>query len=521
MSVLQDLPAAQAAAFADLEVGLVWGSTHDDSVDGARLVGDDDADSVDMLTPRAAIAALRAVEVQLARLHALQARLLVAAADARPHVAEYTVLLPGDDPADSRERVIRIQDAVREEIAAALRWSPVTAQYRIDAARLLAGPLANTAAALAVGVITPAHARVIVESAESLPGRWMRDSLETAQFQSACSALQERVLPVAAGGTLSRTRTAAVRAVLAIDPQGAGRRRASALRTKDVTVTDDVEGMSGLHARLGSEQAHAILQKVLAHADSLPAVDTADHELRETAGQRRARALVDLLLGSALDGSGGPGLPTRSGARMQAQVDVTIDLPTLLALRTVLDDSDPGVAGSHDDPAASHAGAEDGSFERTEHIALLAQRVAVHPHVVRDLLADPDVAVTLRRLVTEPLTGALLDLGRTTYAIPARLRDFLAVRDRTCRFPGCRQPARRCQVDHIRAWDEGGATDPENLHLLCPRHHQLKTHGGWTPSRDADGSTTWLSPQGSEYRVAPEGRAAPPFRQTPRGSVDP
>ena len=38
--------------------------------------------------------------------------------------------------------------------------------------------------------------------------------------------------------------------------------------------------------------------------------------------------------------------------------------------------------------------------------------------VVRGLLADPDVAVTMRRLVTDPLTGHLLDYGRKTYAGP-------------------------------------------------------------------------------------------------------
>jgi hypothetical protein len=48
--------------------------------------------------------------------------------------------------------------------------------------------------------------------------------------------------------------------------------------------------------------------------------------------------------------------------------------------------------------------------------------------VVRDLLADPDVAVTIRRLVTDPLTGHLLDYGRKTYEVPQRLREFLIAR---------------------------------------------------------------------------------------------
>lgn len=510
MSLLLDSPPALADAFADMHIGVTWGMPAEEDSD----VLDDDGG--DTLTPQAAVAALGTVERQLARLHALQARLLVAAADTRPHVAEYTVLLPGDRPEEAQERVIRIQDAMREEIASALRWSPVTAQYRIDAARLLVGPLADTASALASGDITPAHARILVESAETLPGRWMRDQQEEAEFAAACTALQARVLPVAARGTLSRTRTAAVRAVLAIDPEGAGRRRASAQRTKDVTLSDDVDGISGLHARLASEHAHAIMQRVARHADSLPEVHATDASVRESAGQRRARALVDLLLGATMQNAPGNGdAASRAASRMHAQVDVLIELPTLLALRAVLDDGVDVCEGTACAPQGDLA------VVTAEHVALLAQRTAVHPQVVRDLLADPDVAMTLRRLVTDPLTGALLDLGRTTYAIPDRLRDFLVARDRSCRFPGCRQPASRCQVDHVVAWDAGGATDPANLHLLCPRHHQLKTHGGWIPSRQPDGTTSWQSPQGREFSVPSDWSRPSHSPPASPGTVDP
>lgn len=510
MSLLADLDTDPARAFADMTVGMSWGV---DAMESG-------ADEAPVLTPRAAVAALQAVERKLAQLHALQARLLVAAADEQPHVAEYAVLLPGDDPGREEERIIRIQDAVREEIAAALRWSPVTAQYRIDAARLLAGPLAATATALAQGAITPAHARVVVEHAERLPGRWMRDATERASFSDACAALQQRVLPVASRGTLSRTRTAAVRAVLAIDPHGAGMRRRIAQRTLDVLVADDVDGISSLNARLATEHAHAILRRIARHAEDLgplgSAADTADGDTgeRETIGQRRARALVDLLLGGHVADSSFDGRTQEAGntaPRLQASLDVLIDLPTLLALRDLVDDSASQDSASQDSASQDSATQEQGSgassdtLVRAEHAALLAQRVAVPPHVVRDLLADPDVALTLRRLVTDPLTGALLDLGRTTYAIPTRLREFLAARDRTCRFPGCRQPAARCQVDHVIAWDDGGRTEPANLHLLCPRHHQLKTHGGWVPTRQPDGVTVWQSPQGRTFPVPPDG----------------
>jgi len=132
---------------------------------------------------------------------------------------------------------------------------------------------------------------------------------------------------------------------------------------------------------------------------------------------------------------------------------------------------------------------------------------AVSADVVRDLLADPQVAITMRRLVTDPVTGHLLDYGRTTYEIPDPLRRYLVARDRTCRFSGCHRRAEKCQLDHATAWDDGGDTNPTNLGALCLRHHQLKTHAGWdiTDSR-ADGSCTWHSPQGRRYDHHP-----PPF----------
>jgi hypothetical protein len=51
--------------------------------------------------------------------------------------------------------------------------------------------------------------------------------------------------------------------------------------------------------------------------------------------------------------------------------------------------------------------------------------------VVRDLLADPKVAVTMRRLITDPVTGHLLDYGRRTYDVPQALRDFIISRDQS------------------------------------------------------------------------------------------
>ncbi len=59
-------------------------------------------------------------------------------------------------------------------------------------------------------------------------------------------------------------------------------------------------------------------------------------------------------------------------------------------------------------------------------------------------------------------------------------RAALAVRDRHCRFPGCRVDQSRCRAHHVRTWSQGGATCLSNLVLLCQRHHALVHELRWT-----------------------------------------
>jgi hypothetical protein len=243
---------------------------------------------------------------------------------------------------------------------------------RIDAARLLAGPLAATHEALSLGEITMGHVRVVVEQACRLPGRWMRDDAETATFTAACGELQRRVLPNAKRGTLSMTRAASKRAVLAIDAAGERRRRELARCTRDVWVRDEADGISMLVARMATEQAHAVMTAIDAKAHD----DRLEVEPSAVMGERRVAALAALVLGG--DGA------TTAPARMH--LDIVVDLPTFLGMNQ---------------DAVQIRGAD-----------------PVSPDVLRDLLADPDVAVTMRRLVTDPLTGRLLDYGRRTYAGP-------------------------------------------------------------------------------------------------------
>ena len=76
-----------------------------------------------------------------------------------------------------------------------------------------------------------------------------------------------------------------------------------------------------------------------------------------------------------------------------------------------------------------------------------------------------------------------------TDTVPDRHAETTAVRDRTCVFPWCTRPARRCDTDHTIPAARGGPTCPCNLAPLCRRHHRIKTHGGWTYTAIEPGST--------------------------------
>ena len=422
------------------------------------------------------ITTIQHLEREIARLYALQAEALVAVATHEPVVDEFALI----DPVYARECQVRVEDAVREEVSAALRWSPSMAQSRIDEARLLLGPLDDVAAALAVGDLTPRHLGVIVEAARRLPGatdRFRRGAdgqpdaravAAEAEFATACAELQRRVLPTARRSTVARTRQAARRAVLAIDAEGDRRRREQSRCTRDVYVTDGLDGISTLVARMSTQDAHAVMALVDAVAAGT------DHpEL--TAGERRAEALAALVLHQQGD-----------GPSVQACVGVVVDLPTLLGLA--------------DQPAELRGGG------------------VVPADAVRDLMSDPRIGVTLRRLVADPITGHLLDVGRRSYQVSDAMRAFVVARDGTCRFPGCARRADRCQVDHAIAWDDGGQTDVGNVGALCVRHHQLKTHAGWDiVASSSDGSCVWRSPQGRIY----EHRARPVVHRDPDPTAAP
>lgn len=97
---------------------------------------------------------------------------------------------------------------------------------------------------------------------------------------------------------------------------------------------------------------------------------------------------------------------------------------------------------------------------------------------------------TWLRILQDEATGAILPVPATRYRPTPQMLQHLRLRNRMCAAPGCtrRTNGARIEADHIVEFNHrdphsGGRTEMENLHLLCTRHHQVKTAKAVDPVR--------------------------------------
>ena len=83
-----------------------------------------------------------------------------------------------------------------------------------------------------------------------------------------------------------------------------------------------------------------------------------------------------------------------------------------------------------------------------------------------------------------------LDVGRERRLATRAQRMALRARYPTCGMDaGCNVPFDDCQIHHVKPWKDGGHTDLDRMCPGCDHHHHLAHEGGWTLTRDPDG--TW------------------------------
>jgi hypothetical protein len=278
-------------------------------------------------------------------------------------------------------------------------------------------------------------------------------------------------------------------------------------RRRFVRCEHDDDGALLIHARIPAEEGALVLTALEASREALRASRGAPGEAGASVGGASAAAggvsaetthIGDSLSGAAeeLDEEGELDPET-----IERFTPSNADALVLMA-QTALSHGPAGGAGDdhqvvvHVD-ASTLAHDEDGACE-------LEHGPALSPETARRLGCDASVVRILER------DGRPLSIGRKTRAVPPALRRALRSRDRTCRFPGCRQH-RFLHAHHIRHWAQGGRTDLSNLIQLCIHHHRLVHEGGYSVERREEGRVRFRRPDGQAVPAAPatpEGEAA-------------
>lgn len=125
---------------------------------------------------------------------------------------------------------------------------------------------------------------------------------------------------------------------------------------------------------------------------------------------------------------------------------------------------------------------------------------------------------SIRPLITTG-EGQLIALFPRARTIHPALRRAVFLRDRRCRFPGCR--SRIDEVHHIQFHSHGGPTVMANLIGLCWSHHHRVHEAGWRISGNPEGTVTFRSRLGRERPSEPAPPCAWPATRPPESQCDP
>lgn len=400
------------------------------------------------------------------------------------------------------------EGVVGEELAMRLAWSRRAAQRLARDGRAFDHELLPTGEALARGAIDQPRARVLADWLTGLPIPVALD-------------VQDAVLPRAHRRTVSQLRADVERALIRVDPAEAAARRTQARTGRRVDRPRPLpHEMAALYAVLPAASAmrmHATLDAAARTARAAGDERSLD--------QLRADGLTDLVLHTACS-AGDPGTGDAAPGGVRGDTEPDSIAPTGIAPDSTAPDSiaptgtpragDPCPARRRPVTQIHVTVAMSTLLGLDEEPADLAGYGPVDAETARALAAGG----VWQRLVTDPLSGAVLDVGRTRYRPTAAIADHVRARDRTCVQPACSAPAASCDLDHTREFharrgrdpsDETlGTTSADNLEPLCHRDHLVKTEGGFRLRQRAPGEFVWVTPTGHVYEVQPGVDVDPP-----------
>jgi hypothetical protein len=296
--------------------------------------------------------------------------------------------------------------------------------------------------------------------------------------------------PRTTAAVTARLRRLIVAARQAADPGEAERQTARRHAERRVSITSHGDGTAELWALLPEADALALAAALDAYAprtrDLTPpeasGTDASGFVDTRTRAQRQADVLVAAVTGRLpMYGLTGD-VPPHRGEGPPLHVSVQVSVPVT------------SLTGQGGAPAT------------TGGLGLICT------DTLTTLTDDPATDVTAGTVLWQADTGRLvataparwiqhLPPGRG-YAHPGPMTAAVQARDVTCRAPGCRRAAARCDTDHVTPWPDGD-TSVANAATLCRYHHRLKTHApGWTTTI-CNGDLTWATPTGRTTTTTP------------------
>jgi hypothetical protein len=402
-------------------------------------------------------------------------------------LAEFARRRPGDDPVMvATDKSCALGRFAPDEVGLALKLSRLTAKARLGRAVQLSEVLPETLHAWQRGELDERRVTAVCDATHYLPVQKAR-------------AVQQRVLGRAPEQTLAQLRAALKRAVQHADPDGCRERHRAARRDRRVAVGEEQEGMASLWALLSATDARSCFQWLTRLARGCGTEDPRGMDAR------RADLMVSLLTGTLTyapaDPDEGPSSPgTTSGTTSGDVEDATgsgqcgpgPESATGRAGPVWPQPVNPGKPLVHVlMPFSTLLGLDEQACELVGHGPIPAE-------LAREIAAD----ATLKRLVHDPVSGALLDHGRTTYRPPAALADFVRARDVHCRGPICGRRALDSELDHIIPYPKG-PTSEQNLMGGCGHDHHAKHAPGWRVRARPGRRIEWITPTGHRYYSDP------------------
>ena len=328
---------------------------------------------------------------------------------------------------------------VAAQVALARRDSPAKGSRHLGLAKALVHEMPHTLEHLSAGRVSEWRATIMCRETGAL----------SADDRRVVDARMAAVLPALGDAAVATTARALA---YEIDAESVVRRVRGAETDRRVSIRPAPDAMTQLTGFLPVAQGVAAFAALDRHATERRAQGD-----RRSRGQIMADTLVERVTGQATAGA------------VPVEIQLVMPAETLLA-----QGPEPAAVPGHGPLPAS---------------------------IARDLLArctDSGAPVWLRRLFTAPGERALIGLERRRRRFDGLLRQFVALRDQTCRTPWCDAPIRH--IDHAVRDRDGGPTSAGNGQGLCEACNYAKEAPAWRAEVACEGPTS-ADPDRCDHQV--------------------